>query len=303
MNDKEENMPLKISKSRKYMEMAMELARKCVSESTVGSPKPKVGAVIVRDDKVLETAYRGELGVGEHAEYTLLERKLANENLTGTTLFTTLEPCTHRNEPKVPCSNRVIQRNIKKVYIGTLDPNILIRGEGQIRLQEAGIETALFEPNLMKQIRLDNAEFWDWHRVSLRNRTEEEMQEPVEEGLVGPNGYRIAFLKNGDKVEWIPADDGSGEEFPLLLRRNDKQILKLYNEFWEKVWWNRHQYLLHRIEQGEEIYMPERAIKAVKRIEDTYGVDNLIMDDTDWGILQGRMSALLGLWEQNGKSH
>ena len=296
-------MPLKISKSRKYMEMAMELATKCVSESTVGSPKPKVGAVIVRDDKVLGTAYRGELVPGDHAEYTLLERKLANEDLTGTTLFTTLEPCTQRNEPKIPCSTRVIQRKIKKVYIGILDPNILIRGEGQIRLQEAGIETALFDSNLMKQIRADNAEFWDWHRASLKNRTKAEMQEPVEEGLVGPNGYRIAFLKNGDKVEWIPTDDGSGEEFPLLLRRNDSQILQLYNEFWDKVWWNRHQYLLNRIEQGEKIHMPNSAFEAAKRIEDAYGIDNLIMDEVDWGILQGRMSALAWVmgaeWEES----
>ena len=60
---------------------AIDLARKCNSEADKISPK--VGAVIARDGVVIGEAFRGELAPGEHAEFTLLEKKLADETLAG----------------------------------------------------------------------------------------------------------------------------------------------------------------------------------------------------------------------------
>lgn len=107
---------------RRMMELAIEVMRQSVPEPRPdGSPSPSVGAVLVRADGSVETAARGELRNGNHAEFILLERKCIGERLDDSVLFSTLEPCLNRNHPKRGCALHIASARIKEVYVGIED--------------------------------------------------------------------------------------------------------------------------------------------------------------------------------------
>lgn len=142
----------------KHMKAAIAAARKSVPEDD-GRIHPKVGVTIVTVRGDVVTSFRGELGNGDHAEYTALEKKLQSETLTGAVVYTTLEPCTSRNHPKVPCADRLIDRKVERVFVGMLDPNPIISGKGVQRLREANIDVAMFPKDLAAQVEELNRDF------------------------------------------------------------------------------------------------------------------------------------------------
>ncbi len=123
-----------------YMTRALELA-KCGRGHT--NPNPMVGAVIVRDGRILGEGYHAHCGEG-HAEVNAFAN--CSEDPAGAEMFVTLEPCSHYGKTP-PCADLIIKKKIKKVYVASLDPNPLVAGRGVKKLEEAGIavETGIME--------------------------------------------------------------------------------------------------------------------------------------------------------------
>lgn len=118
---------------KKYMARALELA--ALGEGTV-NPNPLVGAVVVKNNKVIGEGYHKKYG-GPHAEVFALE--MAGEEARGADIYVTLEPCSHYGKTP-PCAKKIIEMGIKRCIVASLDPNPLVSGRGIKMLQEAGIE-------------------------------------------------------------------------------------------------------------------------------------------------------------------
>ena len=101
-------------------------------------PNPLVGAVIVRDGKILAEGYHHKCG-DLHAERDCLRNARENKvDVSGSEMYVTLEPCCHTGK-QPPCTQAVIESGIKTVIVGSRDPNELVNGGGVRQLEEAGI--------------------------------------------------------------------------------------------------------------------------------------------------------------------
>lgn len=116
-----------------FMRRALELAAK--GEGKV-NPNPLVGAVIVKDNRIIGEGYHEYYG-GNHAEINAI--KNSKESLEGATIYVTLEPCHHYGKTP-PCVDEIIKRKFSKVVIGQVDPNPLVAGKSVEKLKTHGIE-------------------------------------------------------------------------------------------------------------------------------------------------------------------
>jgi pyrimidine deaminase RibD-like protein len=149
---------------KQYCKMAVELARKSIAEND-GELHPYVGAVVVKDGEVLATGYRGETGEGRHAEFCALKKitdDVDNVDLSGCTVYTTLEPCSIRKPSKTPCTNRLINGKVARVVYGLADKDETVFGHSS--LSEAGIEIGLFPTDLIQKLLVLNKEWSDTRR-------------------------------------------------------------------------------------------------------------------------------------------
>jgi len=121
---------------RKYMSLALELAARGQGRT---SPNPAVGAVVVKEGKIIGQGYHLRAGT-PHAEINAM--KEAGEGARGATLYVTLEPCCHYGRTG-PCTEAVIEAGIARAVVAMVDPNPAVSGKGIDKLRRAGIEVTL----------------------------------------------------------------------------------------------------------------------------------------------------------------
>ncbi len=169
---------------RPYMELAIEEMNKSLNETRQdGKVPPKVGAILLFPDGKIERAHRGELREGDHAEFTLLERKLGNKKLDDCILFTTLEPCVERNHPKIACCKRTSKARIKTVYVGITDPDHTVDGKGIKHLENNQVKIIMFDRDLQKIIEDENAEFIKQANERKKKKEEFDLRSPIEKAI------------------------------------------------------------------------------------------------------------------------
>ena len=148
----------------------LELMKLAIEESHLSIPEhtdktdPKVGAIIAtKGGEILAIAHRGELRIGQHCEFTLIEKKLGSVSLKDCVLYVTLEPCTdesrNKNKGKKGCATHIVNARMGEVYIGIDDPNPKIAGDGIKFLEDKKIKVEMFPRELADEIRKDNAKF------------------------------------------------------------------------------------------------------------------------------------------------
>jgi diaminohydroxyphosphoribosylaminopyrimidine deaminase/5-amino-6-(5-phosphoribosylamino)uracil reductase len=119
-----------------YMRNALALAAKGRGRT---SPNPMVGAVIVKQGKVVGRGFHQRAGA-DHAEIVALTE--AGEDAAGATLYCTLEPCCHHGRTP-PCTEAIVQADVKRVVVASIDPSAKVRGKGIAALTAAGVEVSV----------------------------------------------------------------------------------------------------------------------------------------------------------------
>lgn len=118
-----------------YMHRCLQLAR----NGEIGAPpNPMVGAVIVCDGRIIGEGYHARCGQG-HAEVNAFASVKETHLLSQSTLYVSLEPCSHYGKTP-PCAKLIIEKGVKKVVVGCVDPFAKVHGRGIAMLRDAGVE-------------------------------------------------------------------------------------------------------------------------------------------------------------------
>ena len=121
-------------------------------------PNPMVGALIVRDEKVLGEGWHGQCG-GPHAEVNAIaDAQAAGADVAGATLYVSMEPCCHHGKTP-PCTDAVIAAGIARVVVASDDPSAKASGRGLGILRDEGIDVDVADGDLAERARLINQAF------------------------------------------------------------------------------------------------------------------------------------------------
>ena len=121
-----------------FMQRALEIAKSGLGTT---QPNPMVGAVIVYDNRIIGEGFTSAYG-GNHAEVNAINSVKDKQLLKDATIYVTLEPCSHYGKTS-PCSDLIIEKEIKKIVIGCVDDNVQVAGKGIKKLMAANCKVTL----------------------------------------------------------------------------------------------------------------------------------------------------------------
>ena len=196
-----------------YMQRCIDIAKRGIRAV---APNPMVGCVLVVEGKIIGEGYHERYGEA-HAEVNAINN-VSNQNLLkNATLYVSLEPCSHTGKTP-PCCDLLIQNGIKKVVVGTKDPNPLVGGKGIEKLKNSGIEVS--EGILKDQCLELNKRFFTFHEKQRPYVTLKWAQTL--------DGFLDKIRKDGEeKINWISEPETKtlvhkwrSEEQSILVGRN-----------------------------------------------------------------------------------
>lgn len=154
-------------------------------------PNPSVGAVIVHNDLIIAEGYTSAYG-GPHGEVNAFKHVKNPDLLPESTLYVSLEPCSHFGKTP-PCCDLVISKGIKKVVVGMVDPFSEVSGKGIEKMKQAGIEVIVGV--LEKQCWESNKRFFTYHQ--------KKRPYVILKWAQTQNGYIAPLSKNENTPVWI----------------------------------------------------------------------------------------------------
>ena len=171
-----------------YIKRCIELAKNGLPSAM---PNPSVGAVIVFENKIIGEGYTSAYG-GNHAEVNAISSVKNKELLAKSTIYVSLEPCSHFGKTP-PCCDLIIKYKIPNVVIGTVDSNSKVSGQGIKKLIEAGANVTV--GILETECRESNKRFFNFH--------EKKRSYIILKWAETENGFIAPSSKNEQKPVWI----------------------------------------------------------------------------------------------------
>lgn len=233
-----------LEKQKKVVDKIKELRKSMEGSHDIDNKEkinPLVVALLVGPDNEEIFSYRSECFDGDHAEYNLFMNKLKGTNHSNDILFVSLEPCNHNSRINtISCSELIVKSNIKKVYMGTFDPDILVRGNGYAYLKEHGVEVELFDEKYQKELIDEN---WPFFKDKM---------------YCNEDSRRFLMTyKNSLSKEAIAyyLDSISNDEFEGFDKKRINDIIKdeekLFNEFYDII--VEKNYIFKEIRNGKRV--------------------------------------------------
>ena len=175
--------------------------KRCIELASKGTgytyPNPLVGSVIVHNNKIIGEGYHAKYG-GSHAEVNAINCVGNKELLKESTLYVNLEPCNHYGKTP-PCTEAIINNNIKRIVIGSKDPNSLVDGSGIDKLKSSGFDVIV---GVMEEECTNlNKRFFKYHKhkrpyIILK-------WAESKDGFISP----LKSNQSSRKVNWISGED------------------------------------------------------------------------------------------------